>query len=116
MWICPSCGEHNEDHFQQCWNCVSAMIEEQSPTRPEPPRRLRGLGSIFFRVGVGFVVGTLIGGALMHHHSNSLAEALVIGAIVGVVVGGLVGVFVWVIFPYVPLQHSERTDTLDDEV
>jgi hypothetical protein len=103
MWTCPNCGESHHDQFKECWKCVGAELipNVPAPIRPaRPERKLRSLGSILFRAAIGFVVGTLLGVAIVHRNGVSLAEATSAGLMFGMVSGGLVGVFVWVFFPY----------------
>lgn len=117
MWVCPNCGEHNENHFQECWKCVSDTMHQEAPANPEAsPQRVRSLGSVLFRVSIGFCVGMLLGVAVFHRNGISLAEAAVSGAVVGTFVGGAVGLFLWVLFPYEPRRRVERPDPLDHEV
>lgn len=110
MWICPSCGEKNEDHFQTCWKCTSEVLREQTPTAGElPPQQVRSLGSVLGRAAIGGIVGMLVG-ALAFHRLAPL-EAAVSSATLGAVAAGGVGFFFWVVFPYEPRRRGDAPDT-----
>ena len=119
MWICPRCGEGNEDSFKECWKCISDEIQGQGtatpPPLPAPPRRVRSLGSVLIRVAIGFAVGMLIGLVIFHRNATPLAEAAVAGAIGGGVLAGSVGVFVWVLFPYEPGPASNSVGEVNED-
>jgi hypothetical protein len=116
MWICPQCGEHHEDHFQQCWKCVSDAIEQEAPLQPEPPPRpLRPLTSVLFRAAAGFAVGMLAGIAITHRDGTSLAEAATAGVCFGAACGMTIGCLFWVAFPYLPRKSTEIPDETDHD-
>ena len=78
-------------------------------------RKLRSVGSIVFRIAVGFVVGMLAGMAVFHRYGASLMEAASLGAVGGTIIAGIVGVFVWVVFPFQPpATPSEPPDSAQE--
>jgi hypothetical protein len=109
MWTCPKCGEPNEDHFQQCWKCVSDAIEEGAPLSAEAPQReVRSLGSVLLRALGGFVLGSIFGLAIGQARERILAEVIAFGVISGLVVGVIVGLITWVVFPYKASGSRDR--------
>lgn len=132
MWVCPKCGEPHEDHFKICWKCASQEMTEhvtaETPARaavPEP--RLRSGGSIMVRIVIGFVVGAILGGAVLSRFAHSYfppeydtasaTSVATVALISGVGLAIVIGVFFWVIFPYEPTpaaEPAERTDAKED--
>ena len=129
MWTCSQCGERHQSQFKDCWKCAGAAMEQPvtavAPPEPEPSppeRRLRSLGSILVRAGVGFFLGailsfstfnvvnprTILPAVLDISPTDKIAMGLIGGAIIGV----LVGLFFWVLFPYEP--RVGRDETVDE--
>ena len=126
MWICPSCGEPHQDQFKECWKCVGAEMNEHvtaeppKPTPPVPERRLRPVGSILLRAGVGFLIGVLLSlssfdlvnpRTLLPGQELSPAGKTVFALAVGSIFGLFVGLFFWVVFPYQRLSNAPEGDS-----
>ena len=132
MWICRKCGEPHQDQFKECWQCVGAEMDEhvmagEPPLKaalPPTERKLRSLGSILLRAGIGFLVGLLIGLSSLNFINPSTIlpeewiisskDKIVLGLMAGAVFGTLVGIFVWVVFPYEPPRESPVAKNPDE--
>ena len=132
MWICRKCGEPHQDQFKECWKCVGAEIDGQvmagepklPPALPPKERKLRSLGSILLRVGIGFLVGLVIGLSSLNFINPrtilpdewivSTTNKIVLGLIAGAIFGILVGIFIWVVFPYAPMPESNAAKNADE--
>lgn len=127
MWTCSQCGENHQDQFKDCWKCAGPAMEQPvmalappEPTPAVPERRLRSMGSILLRAGVGFFIGTILSlgtfsvinpqtilpTVLEISPTDKVALALLGGASLGV----LVGLFFWVLFPYELASQSETAN------
>lgn len=132
MWICRRCGEPHQDQFKECWKCVGAAMDEHvvagepklTPTLPPKERKLRSVGSILLRAGIGFLVGMLIGLSSLNFINPSkilpeewivsTKDVIVLGLVAGAIFGTLVGIFVWVVFPYEPTQERNADRERDE--
>ena len=126
MWICPQCGEPHQDQFKECWKCVGAETNEHVTTEPPkltppvPERRLRPVGSILLRAGVGFLIGVLLSlssfdlvnpRTLLPGQELSPVAKTVFALVVGSIFGVVVGVFFWVVFPYRRTKDGHEEDS-----
>jgi hypothetical protein len=88
----------------------AAVETRASALSADVPRRLRSTATVLVRVAIGFALGVVFGGAIMHRGGASFLDALTIGAGFGLAVGVAVGIFLWVLFPYEPRQMPDRFD------
>ncbi len=118
MWICPRCGEPHQDQFKECWKCAGpaeadthVIAEAPRPALPAPDVKLRSMGSIMLRAGVGCLIGLLLSFSSFNFirpesflpipdQGTSPAGRTILALIIGAIFGLLVGLFFWVMFPY----------------
>lgn len=121
MWTCPTCGETHENQFVECWKCFGKEHEyhvSEKPLPPAPPaqdRTLRPVGSILFRVAIAFVIGVIMGMAMLYRGGRPFAEAAAISLGVGISMGLSIAVVLWVVFPYEPARDAVENDENEDE-